>query len=95
MTKFTLKIERVKNGYIITAGENNIDTQKLVVEVGIDDIPKYKIAAWVGCALLNAIEFNNGSHILYVENMGDVQYGPESAFGDTGKGHIVMPDLKK
>ena len=92
MTKFKLKIERVGNGYIITAGENDIDTQKLVVEVGIDDIPKYKIAASVGYALLNAIEFNNGSHILYIENMVVVQDDPDAAFGSVGAGHIVMPD---
>ena len=90
MTTFKLTIERADGGYIISTADMN-HTRKYVVEVKLDDIPKYKIAKTVGFALLDAIEFNNGIHIINIENAGTYLDKPDAKFGDVGPGHIVLP----
>ena len=90
MTTFKLTIERADGGYIITTADME-RSRKYVVEVKLDDIPKYKIAKTVGFALLDAIEFNNGIHIINIENAGTYLDKPDAKFGDVGHGHIVLP----
>ena len=90
MTTFKLTIERADGGYIITTADME-RSRKYVVEVKPDDIPKYKIAHMVGYALMDAIEFNNGIHILNIENTGTYQDEEDATFDNIGPGHIILP----
>ena len=61
MKTISIKVKKADRGYIITAERDGEVVKKGVVECGMDDIAKFKIAPLLGAYLLEITPFDDST----------------------------------